>query len=129
MVIMATMIRICYSLLLLICLLVACKEKRKHHVAKIANTIKTDTTLKWVDYNIGELPPIGQYDAFDSIIKKWNIRYQRIEGGCNATPAQKSSYENQNPKYFKVLESRFGKNWRTRFDEEVEALQNKYKSK
>jgi hypothetical protein len=113
------------ALLIMVCLLVACKGKRKHHVDNSANTIKSDTTLKWVDYHIGELPPLGYYDPFDSIVKKWNIRYQRIEGGCDGTPAQRSFYEKQNPKYFKVLESRFGRNWLTRFNAEVEALQNK----
>jgi hypothetical protein len=117
------------ALLIMVCLLVACKGKRRHQVDNIANTIKSDTTLKWVDYQIGELPPSGYYDAFDSIVKKWNIGYRRMEGGCNATLAQRSFYERQNPKYFKVLESRFGKDWLTSFNAEVEALQTKYGSK
>lgn len=82
----------------------------------------TDTTLKWIDYREGELPPVGYYTALDSTIKKWNIRYERIEGGCEIIPGEKQRYEQNNEKYFRMLEKRFGNNWRQRFDKEVSIL-------
>lgn len=83
---------------------------------------EVDTTLKWVDYRIGEPPPDGYYTAFDSVVKKWNIRYQRIEGGCEELPNERSRYEKDNPKYFALLNTRFGKNWLNRFHADVKAL-------
>lgn len=35
-------------------------------------------SLKWIDYRMGEPPPLDYYFAFDSVIKKWGIRYERI---------------------------------------------------
>ncbi|MFV0604363.1 MAG: hypothetical protein ACK5NK_00855 [Niabella sp.] len=92
---------------------------------------ETDTVLEWVDYRYGELPPQGYYDALDSIIKKWDIRYKRIEGGCEADEAKKEQkeYEKNNSKYFHQLEHKFGKNWRNRFDAEVAALDSLLKTK
>lgn len=81
-----------------------------------------DTSPKWVDYRIGELPPEGYYNAFDSIIRKWNIRYQRIEGGCDVNTKDKHRYEKDNSKYFQILEQQFGKDWRVLFNKEVAAL-------
>ncbi len=105
--------------LLLFC---ACKQKGKH--AHVENIVATDTSLKWVDYRIGELPPVNYYNAFDSVIKKWNIRYQRIEGGCEALPEERIVYEKDNNKYFLVLEKKFGHDWLKRFYAEVKALDN-----
>lgn len=88
-----------------------------NHAAK-----DTVASLKWVDYREGELPPIGYYSALDSVIKKWGIRYERIEGGCEVVPGQKQRHERNNKKYFGLLEKKFGKDWRERFDEEVSTL-------
>ncbi|WDF57382.1 FEKKY domain-containing protein [Mucilaginibacter sp. KACC 22063] len=114
---MKTQILFALSVLLL---LISCKENKKH-AANLKATI-IDTSLKWIDYRIGERPPEGYFTAFDSIIKKWNIRYQRIEGGCTALPAQRQMYEKDNPKYFKILQQRFGKDWYTRFQRQVKEL-------
>ncbi|WP_162902828.1 FEKKY domain-containing protein [Taibaiella koreensis] len=76
----------------------------------------------WTDYREGELPPVGFYDAMDSVIKKWNIRYSRIEGGCEVIPGAKQRYEPNNQRYFRQLEQQFGKDWRQRFNAEVRIL-------
>ncbi|WP_345950038.1 hypothetical protein ABDD95_01005 [Mucilaginibacter sp. PAMB04274] len=88
-----------------------------------------DTSLKWVDYHIGEPPPEGYYTAFDSVIKKWNIRYQRIEGGCEGLPDERRRFEKDNPKYFALLKIRFGEDWLDRFHADVKALDNKLHTK
>jgi hypothetical protein len=81
-----------------------------------------DSSLKWIDYRQGELPPEGYYNALDSTIKKWGIRYERIEGGCEIIPGEKQRYERDNEKYFELLEKQFGMDWRRRFDQEVSLL-------
>jgi hypothetical protein len=98
-------------------------SQTNNHEKKIATTaIAIDTNLKWVDYRIGELPQEGYYTAFDSVIKKWNIRYERIEGGCEELPDERRRYEKDNPKYFKILETRFGNDWLDHFHADVKAL-------
>jgi hypothetical protein len=96
--------------------------------AKVATQVAVvDTSPKWVDYHIGEPQFVGYYAAFDSVIKKWNIRYQRIEGGCEELPAERNKYEKDNPKYFKILEAKYGKEWSNRFYTDVEVLEQSYK--
>lgn len=107
-------------------LFASCNQEKSHVDKKTATTTTgVDTALKWVDYRIGEPPLEGYYTAFDSIIKKWNIRYERIEGGCEELPDERSKYEKDNPKYFKILETKFGKDWLTRFHADVKALESK----
>jgi len=104
-------------------LMASCKDKTVKKTAEpLSAVVVTDTSLKWVDYRIGELPPMGYYTAFDSVIKKWDIRYKRVNGGCEVNPVEQHHYEKDNSKYFAVLEQRFGKDWRKRFDAEVVAL-------
>lgn len=97
----------------------SCKDS-PHQASAVVE--KEDTTLKWVDYRVGELPPVGYYDATDSMVRKWAIRYERVEGGCEINDSEKMAYEKRNPEYFRLLEQRFGKDWRTRFDAEVATL-------
>lgn len=106
---------------LLFILLVACNSGD----SKVSNALPptdADTGLKWTDYREGELPPVGYYDALDSVIKKWNIRYERIEGGCEPAPLEKRRYEKGNGEYFQLLEKQYGKDWRRRFDDEVKTV-------
>ena len=114
---------------ILVFLCFSCKEKSKDLVQKNTTETVSDSTLKWIDYRIGELPPAGYYDAFDSILKKWDIKYERIEGGCEALEDEKKEYEKNNPKYFQVLKEKFGENWRENFDAEVAALEIELKKK
>lgn len=108
--------------------LVSCTN---HHSAETKddsthlNSIASDSSLVWTDYKTGELPPVTQYTAFDSIIKQWNINYKRIEGGCDPASSEAHNYEQNNLKYFKYLESKYGKNWRSNFDKEVGVLEKR----
>ncbi|KMQ61637.1 hypothetical protein ACM46_16745 [Chryseobacterium angstadtii] len=87
-------------------------------------TGKTDP-LCWKDIRVGELPPEGAYYAIDSLVKKWNLCYERIEMGCEITDSitrlQKQS-EHSNTIYFKSLEKKLGKNWKQQFDRELHKL-------
>lgn len=87
------------------------------------------TALLWTDYRIGELPPEGYYDAMDSVVKKWNIRYKRVEGGCEATPEDKKKNEAGNAAYFRELEGQYGKHWKAQFTKEVRELDSILKLK
>lgn len=86
------------------------------------HTSITDSSLVWTDYRLGELPPVHYDDALDSIIRKWNINYKRIEGGDDLSNHEGLKYDKTNQLYFKYLETKYGKNWRNRFDKEVAAL-------
>ncbi|WP_156104490.1 FEKKY domain-containing protein [Chryseobacterium populi] len=110
--------KIFYSLLLI--LAISCNGTEKNN--NTAKSTDADSTLKWIDYHEGELPPVGYYAALDSTIKKWNIRYERIDGGCEVIPGKKQQYEQNNEQYFRLLEKQFGKDWRKRFDMEVTIL-------
>lgn len=90
---------------------------------------KAETASFWTDYRIGELPPEGYYDAKDSVVKKWNIRYKRIEGGCEATVEDMKKHEAGNATYFLELEKQYGKNWQEQFNKEVRELDSVLKSK
>ena len=113
------MIKASYCLLFI--LLFACNSGDSKVVNALPATA-ADSGLKWTDYREGELPPVGYYDALDSVIKKWNIRYERIEGGCEPAPLEKHRYEKGNRAYFQLLEKQYGKDWRLRFDDEVKAV-------
>ncbi|AZA50119.1 hypothetical protein EG346_18900 [Chryseobacterium carnipullorum] len=79
-------------------------------------------SLCWKDIRIGELPPQGAYDGIDSLVKKWNLCYERIETGCEVTDSitqLQKEYERSNAMYFKSLEKKLGKNWKKQFDQEL----------
>lgn len=82
----------------------------------------SETSGCWIDFTIGELPPANYYDAKDSIIRKWQLCYKRIEGGCEATVEEKKYHEQGNEKYFKLLAAKYGKDWFQRFNKEVKDL-------
>jgi len=112
---------------------ISCKHTGSRPIdIDVKQTANTESSLKWVDYHIGELPPLNYYQGFDSVIKKWGIRYQRIDGGCEEILEERQRYEKDNPKYFLILEKKFGKGWRQRFFTEVRrldsTLQNQHKN-
>jgi hypothetical protein len=124
---MKRLVKNIYTILLSIVLVLAFSCEEKTQDADHAKVAAVDTTLKWTHYHIGEPPPDGYYAAFDSVIKRWNIRYERIDGGCEELPEERARYEKDNPKYFKILDKRFGKNWLQRFHAEVKALDSTLK--
>lgn len=87
-------------------------------------TQKTEP-LCWKDIRVGELPPEGAYDGIDSLVKKWNLCYERIETGCEITGSiskLKRQYERSNNIYFKSLEKKLGADWKQQFDRELQLL-------
>jgi hypothetical protein len=93
---------------------------------------KTDIVTKtdaiagcWTDFRIGELPPVGYYDGIDSLVKKWNLCYTRLEGGCvldDSTEVLRKKYKMENENYFVQLESKLGKDWKLKFENELRVL-------
>jgi hypothetical protein len=90
----------------------------------------------WIDYIIGGPPSPIEFDGIDSLVKKWNINYKRIMVGCEPIDSDfvnEKKYKSSNTIYFKNLESRFGKNWKQKFDNERKILDSinflKYNSK
>ncbi|REC45400.1 hypothetical protein DRF67_15775 [Chryseobacterium pennipullorum] len=68
---------------------------------------------------------MGAYDAIDSLVKRWNLCYERIETGCEVTDSienLKKQYESANTIYFKSLEKKLGRNWKQQFDQELQTL-------
>ncbi|PIF45923.1 hypothetical protein CLU96_2938 [Chryseobacterium sp. 52] len=89
---------------------------------KVKKTTPEKEPLCWKDIRIGELPPEGAYDGIDSLVKKWNLCYERIETGCEVTDSitkLQGQYERSNNIYFKSLEKKLGKNWKQQFDKEL----------
>jgi hypothetical protein len=119
-----------YYAALILLSVISCTHKNGHADVKVSAPVTAvDTNLKWVEYHIGELPPQGYYATFDSVIKKWKIRYQRIEGGCEELPAERNKYEKDNPRYFKILERKYGKGWLKGFYADVKALEEQSQKK
>ncbi|MGK6341013.1 hypothetical protein ACMGDK_02170 [Chryseobacterium sp. DT-3] len=85
-------------------------------------TAQKTEPLCWKDIRVGELPPEGAYSGIDSLVKKWNLCYERIETGCEITDSitrLQKQYEHSNTIYFKSLEKKLGKNWKQQFDKEL----------
>ena len=87
-----------------------------------SDDVKKTEPLCWKDIRAGELPPVGAYDAIDSLVKKWNLCYERIETGCVITDSTRKiqkEADRTNEIYFKSLEKKLGKNWKQQFDKEL----------
>jgi len=84
-----------------------------------------DTSLVWVDYLTGAPTVPGSYDGIDSLVKKYKLRYRRINAGCVVGEKEellKAKYDQQNQRYFKEIEKIHGKDWKKRFDKELQVL-------
>jgi hypothetical protein len=94
--------------------------------SKMAIDTKSDSVSGcWIDFRIGELPPMGYYDGIDSLVKRWNLCYTRMEGGCvidDSTEFLSKKYKIENDKYFTQLEAKLGKDWKLKFDSELHIL-------
>jgi len=91
---------------------------------QITASTQTDTGLVWVDYRLGMLIPREFYAGMDTLVKKYKLRYKRIEAGCMVDGGKliKAEYELQNERYFKEMEKIYGKDWKKRFDAELQVL-------
>lgn len=91
----------------------------------VKKTAQKTEPLCWKDIRIGELPPVGAYDGIDSLVKKWDLCYERIEAGCevkDSVAKLEKAYEHSNTVYFKSLEKKLGKNWKQQFERELHLL-------
>ncbi len=95
-----------------------CKNEKQIIIKK---EIATKPKGIWIDYVLGGPPLPNEFKAIDSLTKKYNINYKRVEFGCEYTNndiLQKEKYNIENAKYFKELEAVLGKNWKQNFDKE-----------
>lgn len=109
----------------LMILLMACNNNTDGQKPQTTATAQIDTSLVWIDYRIGELAPYSFYAGLDSLVKKYKLRYQRIEAGCEVGKTEellKTKYDQQNQRYFKEMEKIHGKDWKKRFDVELQVL-------
>lgn len=113
------------SFICLLMVFISCKPDPAAVTKTSQKSAKTTDSLCWKDFRYGELPPVGAYDAIDSLVKKWGLCYERIEAGCEITDSIKNlkkQYEASNELYFESLEKKLGKNWKQNFDKELHTL-------
>ncbi len=100
---------------------IGCLQKQKTD-----DVTKTDNSKGiWIDLILGGPPLPNQFKAIDSLTKKYNINYKRIEMGCefsNIDLLLRKKYEIENALYFKELEKTLDKNWKNKFDLEKSKL-------
>jgi|GEM_PF-1105273 len=103
----------------------SCNTNEANQNNKVIALQKEVPTLCWTDFRVGGLPPQGAYDGIDSLVRKWNLCYERIENGCEVSDsvvALQKHYDSLNNLYFKSLEPKYGKNWKQQFDAELHLL-------
>lgn len=76
----------------------------------------------WIDYVIGK-PYMPYFEAKKVLAKEWGINYEFQFQGCNLSKKMQqeaTKVQAANAPYFKALEKQFGKDWKVRFDIEVQ---------
>jgi hypothetical protein len=95
-------------------------------------TIQTNTqidSLCWIDFIVGGPPLPNEFVGIDSLVKKYDLCYYRIENGCEVSDSifeVQKKYEKQNQLYFTKLQSKLGMDWKKKFDQELLLLNKKY---
>ena len=93
-------------------------------------TINNTNSFTIISYGISAISVDGlNYNYKNSIVystvaKRWGITF--ISNGCVINNALKRKIEKNNKKVFTNLEMKFGKNWKDRFNDEVENEMKKF---
>lgn len=77
-----------------------------------------DSSLTILTYG---LPDISQRSAMDAVAKNYNFSYYAV-AGCIVTDQLLDSVDRENKKVYDILEKRFGKNWQSKFNDEVQTM-------
>ena len=64
-------------------------------------------------------------DAFSNVAKRWGITF--ISNGCVINNSLRRKIEKDNKEAYKNIERKFGKDWKDRFNAEVEEEMKKYR--
>ena len=75
-------------------------------------------------YSIGK-PNMDYVQAEKKVAIKWGFTIDYLNAGCDADKydhKKKEEFEKKNEAVYKYLENKYGKDWRTKFDAEVEAF-------
>lgn len=81
---------------------------------------------EWVDYVVGR-PNVFYIEAKKAVAKDWGIVYTTEMAGCidcENTRLRAQELEQQNQPYFKLLDLRYGQNWRSFFNRAVAKKHN-----
>jgi hypothetical protein len=102
-----------YTLLLfLLPLIHSCNGQNKTD----RNDKGSDTTLTLLTYG---LPNFEKQNSNNVIAKKWGIRFYAV-AGCVVTEELEDSVKINNDKINKLIENKYGANWRDKFENEVD---------
>jgi len=72
-------------------------------------------------------PNMHYFDAEKRVAKRWGINIKHQFGGCVVTPEkakEKKAVEDKNQEAYLYYEKKFGKDWQTKFKEEVKEESN-----
>jgi hypothetical protein len=92
----------------------------KRTVQTVDTRNKVDTSLRILIYGLYERE---QDRAMNTVAQKYDFRYYHV-AGCVISEHLLDSVNKENKRIYKILEQRFGKNWRFTFAEEVETMEN-----
>ncbi|MCF2218897.1 hypothetical protein H9Q08_06245 [Chryseobacterium sp. PS-8] len=101
-----------YSILLLI-LIISCKKKQEGTYVG---------GYYWI-YGYG-LIDMRREEAIEGISEKWKIKYVDI-GGCTVSSDIEKKADSLNKKTYAEITRRYGKNWKKKYDEDIEAFMMK----
>ena len=96
---------------------ISCASKRNLDNFTIISYGISAISVDGLDYKNGE--------AFYKVAKRWKIRFE--SKGCVINNSLKRKIEKNNREAFANIEMKFGKDWKDRFNAEVEEEMKKYK--
>ncbi len=102
-----------FILLITILNLFACKDN-----SQLTEEPIKDTTLKILTYG---LPDMNESHARNSIARKYGFSYYAV-AGCVVSKELRDSILQENKKGYDILSKKFVKDWRSKFEEEVDTM-------
>jgi hypothetical protein len=83
------------------------------------NSNSSDTTLTILTYG---LPNMDYERARSTVAKKYGFQYYGV-AGCVVSEKLIDSVKKENKRVYKILEGRFGENWKETFEKQVDTMQ------
>ena len=104
-----------YMLILLALILICCNKKQN----LIKKKVVEEPIVKILTYG---LPDFDRSRAQNNVAKKYGFTFYAV-AGCVVTQELLDSVERENNITFKLLEQKLGHDWETRFEKEVDRMQ------
>lgn len=106
-------------ILLLLLILFSCKDKQyQQKTDSFAKEMKLDSNATFRLLRSGVPPEAKVENALKIIGKKWGIAYYWV-AGCIVSDKLSDSIEKNNSEVLKQIDSKFGKDWYFKFNQEV----------